>query len=111
MIISWKSTQREICIWVDKKLKKRQSIVWKFLVIVLGVGWLLGQLIRYFLRSKLAKFARHVNDIAKEEQRAQRHASSSSDEIIVDYIPKKQQEKGQKDIRGGEYVDYEEVKE
>ncbi len=85
--------------------------MWKFLVIVLGVGWLLGQLIRYFLRSKLAKFARHVNDIAKEEQRAQRHASASKDDIIVDFVPKKQEERGHKNIKGGEYVDYEEVKE
>ncbi|REG92130.1 DUF4834 domain-containing protein [Algoriphagus antarcticus] len=85
--------------------------MWKFLIIVLGVGWLLGQLIRYFLRSKLAKFARHVNEVAKEEQRAHRHASTPKDEIIVDYIPKKQQEKTHKDIKGGEYVDYEDVKE
>lgn len=83
----------------------------KFLVVVLGVGWLLGQLIRYFLRSKLAKFARHVSEVAKEEQRTQRHASKPTDEIIVDYIPKKQQEKREHDIKGGEYVDYEEVKE
>lgn len=83
----------------------------KFLIIVLGVGWLLIQLIRYFLRSKLAKFAQHVNDVAKEEQRAQRHASAAKDEVIVDYVPKKPQEKPHKDIKGGEYVDYEEVKE
>jgi hypothetical protein len=29
----------------------------------------------------------------------------------VDFIPKDHQEKRQKDIEGGEYVDYEEVKE
>jgi hypothetical protein len=85
--------------------------VWKFLVIVLGVGWLLGQLIRYFLRSKLAKFAKHVNDIAKEEQRAQRHASAAKDEIIVEYAPQKEKGKRRNEIKGGEYVDYEEVKE
>ncbi|WP_339704986.1 DUF4834 family protein [Algoriphagus aquimarinus] len=85
--------------------------MWKFLVIVLGVGWLLGQLIRYFLRSKLAKFARHVSEVAKEEQRAQRHAATSKDEIIVDYMPKQQKEKREHNIKGGEYVDYEEVKE
>jgi len=85
--------------------------VWKFLVIVLGVGWLLGQLIRYFLRSKLARFARHVSEMAKEEQRAQRHASSPKDDIIVDIMPKQQKEKRERDIKGGEYVDYEDVKE
>lgn len=85
--------------------------MWKFLVIVLGVGWLLGQLIRYFLRSKLARFARHVSEMAKEEQRAQRHASSPKDDIIVDIMPKQQKEKRERDIKGGEYVDYEDVKE
>lgn len=83
----------------------------KFVVILLGIGWLLGQLIRYFLRSKLAKFAQQVNEVAREEQRAQRHASTSKDEVVVDYVPKRQQEKFNKDIKGGEYVDYEEVKE
>ena len=85
--------------------------MWKFLLIVLGVGWLLGQLIRYFLRSKLAKFAQHVTEVAREEQRAQRHAAKPKDEVVVDHIPKHYQEKRQKDIKGGEYVDYEEVKE
>ncbi|MEB2786252.1 DUF4834 family protein [Algoriphagus persicinus] len=85
--------------------------MWKFLVIVLGVGWLLGQLIRYFLRSKLAKFAQHVHEVAKEEQRAQRHAATPKEDIIVDFAPKHQKGKINKDIKGGEYVDYEEVKE
>jgi hypothetical protein len=66
----------------------------KFLVIVLGVGWLLGQLVRYFLRTKLAKFAQQVSEVAREQQREQHHLK-----------------KKQKDIQGGEYVDYEEVKE
>jgi len=82
----------------------------KFLVILLGVGWLLGQLIRYFLRSKLAKFAQQVNEAAKEQQRAQAHASRPKDEVVVDYVPQQFKEKRQKDIKGGDYVDYEEVK-
>ncbi len=82
----------------------------KFLIILLGLGWLMGQLIRYFLRSKLAKFAQQVNEVAKEQQRAQQHASKPKDAVVVDFIPKKHQEKRQKDVQGGEYVDYEEVK-
>lgn len=83
----------------------------KFLIILLGVGWLLGQLLRYFLRSKLAQFARQVNEAAKEQQRAQQHASRPKDSVVVDYIPKEEIERRKKDIEGGEYVDYEEVKE
>jgi hypothetical protein len=83
----------------------------KFLIIILGVGWLLGQLIRYFLRSKLAQFARQVNEAAMEQQRAQKHASRPKDAVVVDYIPKEELEKRKKDIQGGDYIDYEEVKE
>ncbi|MCS5491453.1 MULTISPECIES: DUF4834 family protein [Algoriphagus] len=83
----------------------------KFLIIVLGVGWLLGQLIRYFLRSKLAKFAAQVQEMEREQRRAQQAQSRSKDDVNVDYIPKDHQKKRQKDIEGGEYVDFEEVKE
>lgn len=82
----------------------------KFLVILLGVGWLLGQLIRYFLRSKLARFAQQVNEASKEQERAQRRAQREGD-IHVDYIPKSYKERSEKEIKGGDYVDYEEVKE
>ncbi|AGA77042.1 DUF4834 family protein [Echinicola vietnamensis] len=81
----------------------------KFLLIVLGVGWLLGQLVRYFLRSKLARFAQQVNQAAKEQEQAQRRANDDGD-IHVDYVPKSYDERRSKDIKGGEYVDYEEVK-
>lgn len=83
----------------------------KFLVILLGVGWLLGQLIRYFIRSKLAKFAKQVNEAAMEQQRAHQRASRPKDAVNVDFIPKEELEKRKKNIEGGEYVDYEEVKE
>ena len=83
----------------------------KFLVILLGVGWLLGQLIRYFLRSKLAQFAKQVNEAAMEQQRAQQRASKPKDAVNVDFMPKEELEKRKKNIEGGEYVDYEEVKE
>ena len=83
----------------------------KFLIILLGVGWLLGQLLRYFLRSKLAQFARQVNEAAMEQQRAQQRSAQPKGSVNVDYIPKEELEKRKKDIQGGEYVDYEEVKE
>lgn len=83
----------------------------KFLIIFLGVGWLLGQLIRYFLKSKLAKFAQHVNETQKEQMRANQQNARSKEGVNVDFIPKEHQQKRSKDIEGGEYVDYEEVKE
>lgn len=83
----------------------------KFLIIILGVGWLLGQLIRYFLRTKLAKFAQQVNEAAMEQKRAQQQASRPKDSVNVDFIPREELEKRKKNIEGGEYVDFEEVKE
>lgn len=83
--------------------------VFKFLVILLGIGWLLGQLIRFFLRTKLAKFAKEVNQAAKDGHRAETHTKADGS-VHVDHIPPKHQKKRQKDIEGGEYVDYEEVK-
>ncbi len=84
--------------------------VLKFILIFLGVGWLFGQLLRYFLRSKLAQLARRVNEAAMEQQRAQQQAQRPKEGVHVDFIPKKSAEKIKKDIEGGEYVDYEEVK-
>ena len=82
----------------------------KFFIIFLGVGWLLGQLIRYFLRSKLAQLARRVNEAAMEQQRAQQQAQRPKEGVHVDFIPKRSAEKMKKDIAGGEDVDYEELK-
>ena len=82
----------------------------KFLFILLGVGWLLGQLLRYFVRSKLAQLARKVNEAAMEQKRAQQQAQRPKDGVHVDFIPKKSPQKMKKDIEGGEYVDFEEVK-
>lgn len=83
----------------------------KFLVIVLGVGWLLGQLVRYFLRTKLAKFAQQVSEVAREQQREQQRKTRPEQGVNVDFVPKEHLQKRQKDIQSGEYVDYEEVKE
>ncbi len=82
----------------------------KFLLILLGVGWLLGQLVRYFLRSKLAKFAQQVNAAAMDQKREQQRKSRPESAVNVDFVPREHLKKNQKDIQGGEYVDYEEVK-
>ena len=63
----------------------------------------MGQLIRYFLRSKLAKFAAHVQEMEREQRRAQQSQSRPKEDISVDYIPKSHEAKRKKDIEGGEY--------
>lgn len=93
---------------MNKNLKK----LVKALVIILGIGWLLGQLIRYFLRSKLAKFAQQVNEAAREHQQSQkRNTTPKNGNVHVDHIPENFKAKRSKEIKGGDYVDYEEVKE
>ncbi len=84
--------------------------VLKFVVILLGVGWLLGQLLRYFLRSKLAKFVQQVNEAAKEQQRHQQHYKKPNGEVRVDHIPEEFKRKSSDKSKGGDYIDYEEVK-
>jgi len=53
------------------------------------VGWLLGQLIRYFLRSKLAKFAQHVNETQKEQMRANQQNARNKEGVHVDFYSKR----------------------
>jgi hypothetical protein len=45
-----------------------------------------------------------------DQQRAQQQSQRPRDGVNVDFIPKKSPQKMKKDIEGGEYVDYEEVK-
>lgn len=71
----------------------------------------MGQLVRYFLRSKLAKFVQQVNAAAKEQQRTQQQSSTSKNgDIHVDHIPEDFKSKRSQEIKGGDYVDYEDVK-
>ncbi len=55
------------------------------------------------------RFARQVNEAAREQQQAQNRSADGS--INVDHIPQQHQKKRKRDIKGGEYVDYEEVEE
>ncbi|MCH7409569.1 DUF4834 family protein [Belliella sp. DSM 111904] len=84
----------------------------KFIVITLGIGWLLIQLMRFFLRTKLAKFVQQVNQAARDQQQSHYHQNNTkTGEVRVDHVPdnfKKNKHKDQ--IKGGEYVDFEEVK-
>lgn len=81
----------------------------KTVIFLIAIGWVMSALVRYFLRSKLKKFVDQVNEAQREQYRQQRKPSHG--DINVDYIPKDQKKKSPGHISGGEYVDYEEVKE
>ncbi|MCH7402567.1 DUF4834 family protein [Belliella kenyensis] len=83
----------------------------KFIVITLGIGWLLIQLMRFFLRTKLAKFVQQVNQAARDQQQGHYHQHNKTGEVRVDHVPDNFKKSKQKDqLKGGEYVDFEEVK-
>ena len=69
----------------------------------------MSALVRYFLKSKLKKFVDQVNEVQREQYRQQRKPSHG--DINVDYVPKDSKKKSPGHISGGDYVDFEEVKE
>jgi hypothetical protein len=84
-------------------------MILKLIIFFIAVGWVMSALVRYFLRSKLKKFVDQVNEAQREQYRQQRKPSHG--DINVDYVPKDQKKNSPGHISGGEYVDYEEVKE
>ena len=67
----------------------------------------MSALVRYFLRSKLKKFVDQVSEAQKEQYRQQRKPSHGN--VNVDFDPKNKEKKSGH-VSGGEYIDYEEVK-
>ncbi len=84
-------------------------MILKLIIFFIAVGWVMSALVRYFLRSKLKKFVDQVNEAQREQYRQQRKPSHG--DINVDYVPKSQKKRSPGHISGGEYVDFEEVKE
>ena len=84
-------------------------MILKLIIFFIAVGWVMSALIRYFLRSKLKKFVDQVNEAQKEQYRQQRKPTHG--DINVDYVPKGNKKSSPGHISGGEYVDFEEIKE
>lgn len=84
-------------------------MILKLIIFFIAVGWVMSALVRYFLRSKLKKFVDQVNEAQKEQHRQQRKPTHGN--INVDYVPKDNKKNSSGHISGGEYVDFEEVKE
>jgi hypothetical protein len=85
------------------------GFIFKFLLIAIAISWIFSKLLQFFLRSKLKQFVDHANDLKREEQR-RRKSGGGDGNINVDHIPKDYQQKRSKEIKGGDYIDYEEVK-
>lgn len=87
------------------------GFIFKFLLIAIALSWIFSKLLQFFFRSKLKQFVDHANDLKKEEDRRNRGGGSGKGNVNVDHIPRDYQEKKSKEIKGGDYIDYEEVKE
>lgn len=83
------------------------GIVFKLLLVFIALSWIFSKLMGFFLRSKLKQFVAHSDNLQKEEQRRKRPADGN---VNVDFVPSDFKERKSKEIRGGDYVDYEEVK-
>lgn len=86
-----------------------RAMILKLIIFFIAVGWLLSTLVRYFLRSKLKKFVDQVQEAQREQYRQQRKPSHGN--INVDFVPKNDKKRSSGNTSGGEYIDYEEVKE
>ncbi|WP_373494915.1 DUF4834 family protein [Aquiflexum sp.] len=84
------------------------GFIFKFLLIAIALSWIFSKLLQFFLKSKLKQFVDHANNLKREEDFRKK---PQKDTINVDHIPQEYQEKKSKEIRGGDYIDYEEVKE
>ena len=85
------------------------GFVLKFLLIAIGISWIFSKLLQFFLRSKLKQFVDHANNLKREED-IRKRGKGSNGNVNVDHIPKDYKERRAKEIKGGDYIDYEEVK-
>jgi hypothetical protein len=83
------------------------GFIFKFLLIAIALSWIFSKLLQFFLKSKLKQFVDHANDLKREEDIRRKPSKGT---VNVDHIPQEYQEKRSKEIRGGDYIDYEEVK-
>lgn len=72
------------------------------------MGWIFSSLFKFFLNSKLKKFADQVKEAQREETRRKNQPKDGN--VNVDFVPGDRKKKSSGTINGGDYIDYEEVK-
>ncbi len=82
------------------------GFVFKFLLIAIALSWIFSKLLQFFLRSKLKQFVDHASDLKREEEFRSKPRNGN---VNVDHVPRDNPKKSQ-EIKGGDYIDYEEVK-
>jgi hypothetical protein len=84
------------------------GFILKFILIAVGLSWIFSSLLKFFVKSKIRQFAAHAEDLKREEMH--RKNQSQQGGVKVDHIPSSYQEKRNRDSKGGDYIEYEEVK-
>lgn len=81
----------------------------KFLVITFLIGYLIFKLIGFAFRSVLRSSASSYGQQQSNQQSNYSGKKPSDGNVNIDYVPKKDQ-RDKKNFKGGEYVDFEEIK-
>ena len=83
----------------------------KFLLITFLIGWLiftlLGSVVKYVLRGGQPTSQQRGNTTQNHQRYNGKRPSDGN--VNIDYVPRKDK-RSKEDFKGGEYVDYEEVK-
>jgi hypothetical protein len=83
------------------------GFIFKFILIAIALSWIFSKLLQFFVKSKIQQFASHAQDLKQEEERRRRPKTGN---VNVDHVPEDFASKRAKEIKGGDYIDYEEVK-
>ncbi len=90
------------------ELSKLLIMILKIIIFFIALGWVFSSLFKFFLNSKLKKFADQVKEAQREETRKRNKPKDGN--VNVDFIPKNGKNGSSSTISGGDYIDYEEVK-
>jgi hypothetical protein len=95
-------------------------MILKFLLWTFVISYLVYKIGGFLMRSMLFVFGRKLqNEYSQQQKRtyeSQQYAESgfkkkpSDGNVTIEYIPEDNDKKEKKDFRGGDYVDYEEIK-
>jgi hypothetical protein len=84
----------------------------KFLLITFLICYLIYKLGGFLLKYFFISLGNKMQDSQSFQQSSHSYQNrrSTNGDVDIDYIPKNGQPKKTKDFKGGEYVDYEEIK-
>jgi len=97
------------CLNRISEFSKLFIMILKIIIFFIALGWVFSSLFKFFLNSKLKKFADQVKEAHSEETK--RKTQPKDGNVNVDFVPKDSKNGSSGTINGGDYIDYEEVKE